>query len=40
MRNVLGILGIYVIILMKWFYLLYSEEMAGIFGFMFFKERR
>lgn len=40
MRNVLGGLDIYVIILMKWFYLLFSEEMLGIFGFVFFKEGR
>lgn len=40
MRNVLDILDIYVIILMKWFYLLFSEEMLGIFGVMFFKGRR
>lgn len=38
MRNVLDILDIYVIILMKWFYLLFSEELLGIFGFMFSKE--
>lgn len=37
MRNVLGTLDIYVIILMKWVYLLFSEEMHGIFGLMFFK---
>lgn len=33
----LDILDIYVIILMKWFYL-FSEELLGIFGFMFSKE--
>lgn len=37
MGNVLRTLDIYVIILMKWIYLLFSEEMHGVFGFMFLK---